>query len=101
MKKWTFITTARDVANGSVTAEYLTDHTLFLFDSKKQAYEYAVKSAEEECESLNDGCDPRLSFGVPEDNLYESMDEVKVYCYSYDDDTELVTRRSIREVRSL
>ena len=101
MKKWTYVTTAKDAVGSSISAEYVTDDWLCLFDTKEEAFAYASGYAEEECESLNDGCDPRLSFGVPEDDLYESKDEVKVCCYDENDDTEVVTRRSIREVRSL
>lgn len=98
MTKWTYITTAKDAK--LFNSIYVTDDPLLLFDSKEEAYSCAVEYAEQECESLNEGGDERLSFGVPEDNLYESMDEVKVCCYDEDNDTEIVTRRSIRSVRS-
>lgn len=102
MKIFTIITTARDAymddeGNDGISPEYITHDELKGFDSKEKAFEAAVKSAEEEMEELNEDCDEGISFGIPEDNRYQSSDEVCV-CYYSEDITYIVTRRTIREV---
>lgn len=103
MKIFTIITTARDVCmnewgNDEISPEYITDDVLKGFESREKAFEAALKSAEEEAQELNDGCDEGLSFGIPEDDLYQKSKEVSVCCYSEDDSTYIVTRRTVREV---
>ena len=98
MKKYTYVTTCRDVEGSSISREYLSDDILKTFDTKEEAFHRAVESAEKEVDSLNDGCSSDRSFGIPEDDDYEAGDAVKVFCYLKDGSTELATRRSVRKV---
>ena len=68
------------------------------FDSKREAFEFAVKAAEEEAKGLMEDCDEGISFGVPEDTEYQNMESVKVCYYNHEDDTtEIVTERTLFE----
>ena len=105
MENWTYITTCRDLymddwGDSAITSEYVSDDKLILFSTQDEAFKAACKSAEDEVDLLNTGCDEDRSFGVPEDDEYECMNEVKVYCYFEEDNTELVTRRTIRQISS-
>lgn len=71
------------------------------FETSEEAYEKALALAEDEADSLNDGCDENLSFGVVED---EETDCVRVLCYAVDGpedttgETEQVTTYWVEEV---
>lgn len=103
MSKWTIITTKRDCymnddGNSAFTNEYLANKPLRLYESKELAFNAAESLANLEVLSLS-RASGEVSFGIPEDSDYESMSEVKVNAYGEDDTTELVTRRTIREVK--
>lgn len=104
MSKWTIVTTARDCymddwGNDAYSREYITDDALILFKTKEEAFNKAVESAESEVEGLNADCEEGVTFGIPEDDKYQANTEVKIYGYGEDDNTELVTRRTIKEVK--
>ncbi len=84
------------------TGKYLEKGcTLKEFDTREEAFKYAVSSAEEEVRNLMDGCDETISFGIPEDREYERMESVKVEYYNHEDDTtECVTERVLFEISS-
>lgn len=92
--KFTYITLARDYGEPF----YVTDDDLTIFETKQEAFDAAEKEAADEANFLGEDCDEGISFGIPEDELYSSGEEVKVCCYS-DDDTEIVTRRIIRRIK--
>ena len=94
--KFTYITLARDC--GKIPF-YVTDDDLVIFETKQEAFDAALKEATDEADLLGEGCDEGISFGIPEDELYSSNEEVQVCCYSDDDDTEIVTRRIIRRIK--
>jgi len=99
--KYTIVNTCQDVlSNERVSGKYLEKGTaLKQFDSKREAFNFAVKAAEEEVEFLMDDCDEGISFGIPEDNEYERMESVKVCYYNHENDvTELVTEYSLFEM---
>lgn len=106
MKKWIIIVSARDVytdadGNSTVSAEYITDDDIKVFDSQESAFESACKEAEDEVAGLMEDIekDDDISFGIPEDDKYQNMTEVKVNYYCHEDDnTELVTRRTIKSI---
>ena len=106
-EKWTYVTTARHVTeHGIVTDETITDDPLHLFDTKEEAYETALRMAEDEKESLNEGLDRtdpangNKNFTVIENE--ENMDEVKILFYEDENGhgEELVTRRTIKKVEA-
>ena len=103
MLGYIIITTCRDVyvdkcGNCKITAEHLSDDKIRLFHTQKEAYDAACEIAENEVDRLNYNCDKDRSFGIPCDDEYANMKEVKVCCYFDNDDTELVTRRIIKSV---
>lgn len=67
------------------------------FNSQKEAWDFAYKTASDECESLNDGCEEDRTFGVCDD---DNKDNIKVNCYTDNDDTYVVTEYIIYEVKS-
>lgn len=106
-EKWTYVTTARHVTeHGIVTNETITDDPLHLFDTKEEAYKTALRMAEDEKESLNEGLDKtdpaneNKNFTVIADE--ENMDEVKILFYEDENGhgEELVTRRIIKKVEA-
>ena len=100
MKKWIVIVSGRDIdtddMGNSVVSQERILHTRF-FEEQEYAYKYSVDNAEKEVNRLSDECDKDRSFNIPEDDKYEKMEQVKVYCY-IGDDTYLVTRWTIREI---
>ena len=98
---YTVITLCRDVnvITNTVTQTYIDDGILKLYESKEEAFEAALNEAEMECESLNDGCDKHLSFGIPEDTEYDNKNTVNIMYYNDCDDVEeLVTSRVVRKI---
>ena len=94
---FTYVTTCKDVMNGEVTPTYISDDKLVLFKTRDEAFNNAYKSALNEVEELTDGAVDGVSFGIPEDDKFQSMDKVVVEYY-YGDNTEIVTTRTIVEV---
>lgn len=98
---WTYVTSAKDMSgDGKISPEYITDDDLALFQTPRSAFSVAYNHAEEEAESLNEGCSiAGRHFGVPLDSDYDTMKEVKVVCYFEDERTEeIVTRRTLKKV---
>jgi hypothetical protein len=67
------------------------------FNSWDDAWNFAVKLAEQESEYFNQDCDEGISFGIPKDTEYENKTLCKVeYYYNPDGDytgnTEIVTQ---------
>lgn len=75
---------------------YLSDDKLLLFDTKEEAFEYAMIMAESEVEKLNSGCLEEVSFGIPEDDEWQNSNCVVVNYY-YNDNTEMVSKYIIKE----
>lgn len=103
MLGYIIITTCRDMyvdnrGNCKITTEYISNDKIRLFHSKKEAFDAACEVAENEVDNLGCNCSKDRTFGIPCDNEYENMNEVKVYCYFDNDNTELVTRRIIKPV---
>jgi hypothetical protein len=109
MKKWIVIVSARDVhmddwGNSFVCPEYITDDEIKIFNSQKEAFDACVTEAEDEVKALmyrdeDDDEEWGHSFGIPEDDLYENMEQVRVEYYNDDgDDTYVVTRRTIKSI---
>ena len=94
---FTYITTCRDVINGEITPVYISDDKLVPFNTRKDAFDAAYESAKNELETLNDGATEGVSFGIPSDNEFESMEKIVVNYY-YDDNTEMVTTRTIVDI---
>lgn len=97
--KYSYVTSAKDILDGKVTPEYITDDVLKLFSTKEEVFNAMEQSAREEVESLNADCSPDRTFGIPEDEMYLSGTEVKVCCYFENDDTYLVTRRKLVSIK--
>lgn len=95
--RYTVVTLCRDANGTQVPNTYLEKGVLLKeFDSKREAFEFAVKAAEEEAEGLMEDCKEGISFGVPEDTEYQNMESVKVCYYNHKDDTtEIVTERAL------
>ncbi|MBR3518258.1 MAG: hypothetical protein IKO10_18300 [Lachnospiraceae bacterium] len=95
--KYTIVTLCRDANGMQASNSYLEKGVLLKeFDSKREAFEFAVKAAEEEAEGLMEGCREGISFGVPEDTEYQNMESVKVCYYNHEDDTtEIITERAL------
>jgi len=96
--KYIVLNLNRDANDQGISSEYVdTLITIPIFNTKKEAFEWAVARAEKECNDLNEGLDKDSdrSFGIPEDNDYQKGIEVRVNCYFDDNNTELVTRRLV------
>ena len=97
---YTYVTTCRDVESEDIiTPIYINDTRLILFETKEQAFDSAYHSALIEVEHLNMGTNDCVSFGIAEDDEFQSMNEIVVNYY-YEDETEMVTTRTIIEVVS-
>lgn len=95
--KYTYVTVCRDIdKNGNVTPAYGSDDILVLFDTEKEAYDFAYDAACEEAEELCEGADEKISFGaVPEANTCITVN----YYFHPDNNTEWVTKRIVRPVK--
>ncbi len=95
--KFTYVTICRDIdKNGNITPAYGSDDILILFDTEKEAYDFAYDAACLEAEELCEGADEEISFGaVPETNACITVN----YYYHPDNNTEWVTKRIVRPVK--
>ena len=68
------------------------------FSSYDEAWCYAETLAEEEVDGLNEDCEDGISFGISEDEDYQSNKIIRIQCYCEDNDnTEEVTHYKIME----
>lgn len=68
------------------------------FSSYEEAWDYAETLAEEEVDGLNEDCEDEISFGISEDEDYQSNKIIRIQCYCEDNDnTEEVTHYKIME----
>ena len=82
---YTYITTCRDIGeDDSITPIYINDVKLILFETKEQAFNVAYELAEIEVEDLNENTVDGVSFGIVENDMFQSMDEI-VINYYYED----------------
>lgn len=96
---YTIITIARDANGNKRSDSYLTDDTLFLFNSLDNAIEYAIKATADELETLNKDCPKNKIFAYEdgEDNLGSY---IRVFClWKKPFLQETVTTRYIRELK--
>ena len=99
--KYTYVTLIRDPyidddGFTSYTGEYLDDQNLVLFNTKDEAFNSAVKAANEELITLNSNADPDEYFSILEDDLYKTSNQVIInHYFHYSDEVQLVTRRRI------
>ena len=96
---YTIITIARDANGNKRTDSYFTDDTLFLFKTRKDAKDVAMKSALEELEELNKDCPKDKLFCIEddEDNLGPYIKILCVWKKPFFQET--VTTRYIRELK--
>lgn len=94
---YTYVTICRDISEEEMIGVLFEESRLLAFETKEQAFDEAYKSAMQEVEDLNIGADDGISFGIPENDMFQSMDVVIVNYY-YEDETEIVTERSIVEI---
>lgn len=103
--KYTIICICRDATKVTPTcptgvtppyADIQPDFPLPLFNTRADAFAIATDEAEDELESLCDGCDEGISFGIAEDDEYDKMRSIKICYYNHEDDTTyVVTERVI------
>lgn len=65
-----------------------------LFDTKEEAFMAALNCAEQTSNTLNGSCVTQGVFSIPEDELYNAKDEIKICC-CFNENTEVVTKYNL------